>query len=83
MYNTQVAVIKKANADKYKDLKSMAGAAIAAEGGSAGEALVKNDAALAGGLKSVAAQNDAILEVLSGTSEVAIVDMTLAKALIK
>jgi ABC-type amino acid transport substrate-binding protein len=83
MYNTQVAVIKKANAEKYKDLKSMAGVAIVAEGGSAGEALVKNDAALAGGLKSVAAQNDAILEVLSGTSEVAIVDMTLAKALIK
>lgn len=83
MYNTQVAVIKKANADKYKDLNSMAGASIAAEGGSAGEALVKGNASLAGGLKAVTAQNDAILEVLSGTSDVAIVDMTLAKALIQ
>lgn len=83
MYNTQVAVIKKANADKYPNLDSMAGASIAVEGGSAGEALVKSNAALAGGLKAVSAQNDALLEVLSGTSDVAIVDLTLAKALIQ
>lgn len=83
MYNTQVAVIKKSNADKYKDLSSMAGASIAAEGGSAGESLIKGNAALAGGLKAVSSQNDAILEVLSGTSDVAIVDMTLAKALLQ
>ena len=31
----------------------------------------------------VTAQTDAILEVLSGTSDAAIVDLTLAKALIK
>ena len=83
MYNTQVAVIKKANADKYKTLADLAGVSIAAEGGSAGEAVVKADASIASGLKSVTAQTDALLEVLSGASEAAIVDLTLAKALIK
>ena len=82
MYNMQVAVVKKDNADKYKDIDSMAGLNIAAEAGSAGETVIKQNAKLAGGLKSVAAQTDALLEVLAGTSEVAIVDYILAKALI-
>ena len=83
MYNTQVAVIKKANADKYKALADLAGVSIAAEGGSAGEKVIKDNASLKDGLKSVTAQTDALLEVLSGASEAAIVDLTLAKALIK
>jgi len=83
MYNTQVAVIKKDMADTYKDLASLAGKKLAAEGGSAGETVIKENATLAGGLKAVTAQTDAILEVLSGTSDAAIVDLTLAKALIK
>ena len=83
MYNTQVAVIKKANADKYTDIASIAGVSIVAEGGSAGEGVALGNAALATGYKSVDAQTDAILQVLSGASEVAIVDLTLAKALIK
>ena len=83
MFNTQVAVVKKADADKYKTLEDLAGLKIAAESGSAGEAVIKENAALAGGLKSLAAQTDAMLEVLSGSSQVAIVDLTLAKALIK
>ena len=83
MYNTQVAVIKKANADKYTDIASIAGVSIAAEGGSAGEKVALDNASLATGYKSVTAQTDAILQVLSGASEVAIVDLTLAKALIK
>ena len=83
MYNTQVAVIKKANANKYTSLESLAGVKIAAEGGSAGEAIIAENDALKDGLTSVAAQTDALLEVLSGASEAAIVDLTLAKALIK
>ena len=83
MYNTQVAVIKKENADKYKDLASLAGASIAVESGSAGETVIAENAALAAGLKPVTAQVDALMEVASGASEVAVVDMTLAKALIK
>lgn len=83
MYNTQVAVIKKSNADKYKDLASLAGVSIAAESGSAGEKVIKENDSLKDGLKAVAGQTDALLEVLAGASEAAIVDMTLAKALIK
>ena len=83
MFNTQVAVIKKDMADTYTDLASLAGKTIAAEGGSAGESVILGDAAVKDGLRSVNAQTDAILEVLSGTSDAAIVDMTLAKALIK
>ena len=83
MYNTQVAVIHKKNADKYKTLEDLAGAKIAAEAGSAGEKTVVAIDSLKDGVKGVSAQTDALLEVLSGASDVAIVDMTLAKALIK
>ena len=83
MYNTQVAVIKKDMAETYKDIASLAGKNLAAEGGSAGETVIKENPALAGGLRTVTAQTDAILEVMSGTSDAAIVDLTLAKALIK
>ncbi len=83
MYNTQVAVIKKANADKYKTLSDLQGVSIAAEAGSAGEGVILSIDSLKGGLKGVTAQTDALLEVLSGASEAAIVDLTLAKALIK
>jgi polar amino acid transport system substrate-binding protein len=82
MYNTQVAVIKKADAEKYKKLEDLQGASIAAEGGSAGESVINSVDALKSGLKSVTAQSDALLEVLSGASDAAIVDLTLAKALI-
>jgi len=83
MYNTQVAVVKKENVDKYKAIADFAGLNIAAEGGSAGEKVIQENDLLKGGLKSVSAQTDALLEVLSGASEAAIVDLTLAKALIK
>jgi len=82
MYNTQVAVIRKADADKYKAIADLAGVKIAAEGGSAGESVINGNDSLKGGLKSVTAQTDALLEVLSGASDAAIVDLTLAKALI-
>lgn len=83
MYNMQVAVVKKANVDKYKTINDLAGVSIAAEGGSAGAKVIEGNEALKGGFKSVSAQTDALLEVLSGASEAAIVDNTLAKALIK
>jgi polar amino acid transport system substrate-binding protein len=82
MYNTQVAVIKKANADKYQTIADFAGASIAVEGGSAGETVANENDALNDNVKAVTAQTDALLEVLSGTSDAAIVDVTLAKALI-
>ena len=83
MYNTQVAVIKKANAEKYKSLADLQGVSIAAEAGSAGEGVILAIESLKSGYKGVTAQTDALLEVLSGASEAAIVDLTLAKALIE
>jgi len=55
---------------------------IAAEGGSAGETVILANDTLKDGLKTVTAQTDALLEVLSGASDAAVVDLTLAKALI-
>ena len=83
MYNTQVAVVKKDKADSYKTIADLAGKSIAAESGSAGEKVINDNASLKNGLKGVTAQTDALLEVLSGASDAAIVDLTLAKALIK
>ncbi len=83
MYNTQVAVVKKTDVDKYKTIDDLQGIDIAAEGGSAGEKVITDNAKLKDGFKSVTAQTDALLEVMSGASEAAIVDLTLAKALIK
>ena len=83
MENRQVGVILKKNASKYTDVNSMAGVKIAAEAGSAGESFIKANSSLVGGLVSVTAQSDAFLEVMSGKSEVAIVDYMMAKALIE
>lgn len=83
MYNTQVAVILKDNAEKYKTIADLAGVSIAAEGGSAGAGVITGNDLLKDGFKDVQAQTDALLEVMSGASEAAIVDLTLAKALIK
>jgi ABC-type amino acid transport substrate-binding protein len=83
MENRQVAVVLKTNAEKYSTLEKMAGVSIAAESGSAGETFIKDNATIASGLKSVTAQSDAILEVMSGKSEVAVVDYMMAKALIE
>ena len=84
MYNKQVAVVKKANASLYTagSLASFAGKTIAAEDGSAGASVVAANAAVADGLKPVSGQTDALLEVLSGASDAAVVDLLLAKALI-
>lgn len=83
MYNTQVAVVKKSDVDKYKTIADFAGLSIAAEGGSAGAKVIQENSLLKDGLKTVIGQTDALLEVLSGASKAAIVDLTLAKALIE
>ncbi len=83
MYNTQVAVVKKADVDKYKSIADFAGKTLAAEEGSAGAAVITGNDTLKDGYKGVTAQTDALLQVLSGASDAAVVDLTLAKALIK
>lgn len=83
MENRQVAVVLKKNATKYSSIEKMAGKRIAAEGGSAGESFIKGNESLKGGLVTVSGQSDAFLEVMSGKSDVAIVDYMMARALIE
>jgi len=79
--NRQVILIKKDNAEKYTDTKSMAGASVAYEGGSAGETAASADETLKD-CKQVScdAQKDAVLEVKAGTADIGIVDYTLARS---
>ncbi len=83
MENRQVAVVLKKNVDKYSDVDKMGGLRIAAEMGSAGESFIKANASLSGGLVQVDAQSDAFLEVMSGKSDVAVVDYMMARALLE
>lgn len=83
MENRQVAVVLKKNADKYSGIDKMSGVRIAAESGSAGEKFITSNSSLSEGLVQVGSQSDAFLEVMSGKSEVAIVDYMMARALIE
>ena len=81
--NEQVVVINKANAEKYKSLEDMDGIKVCAESGSAGESAIEADAHLSTGTYlGVSAQKDALLEVKAGTCDAAVLDLTLAKAVI-
>ena len=81
--NEQVVVINKANADKYKSLADMQGIKVCAESGSAGESAIEADANLStGSYLGCSAQKDALLEVKAGTCDAAVLDLTLAKAVI-
>ncbi|MDE5990875.1 MAG: transporter substrate-binding domain-containing protein [Clostridia bacterium] len=77
MNNKQVAVIRKADKDKYNSLENIMNAAFVFEGGSTGETAAKlyefkNATAVTGG------QIDAMTEIKAGTSDIAIVDSVLA-----
>ena len=81
--NMQVVVIKTDNADTYKDTASLKDKTIVAEAGSAGENVIKEDENLSqANYISVTRQVDALLEVKAGTSDAAVLDWTLAKAMI-
>lgn len=76
--NAQVAVVKKGStltADGVKNAK------IAVENGSAG-ATVAEETIKATNINKVTAMVDALNEVLAGTSEVAIVDITMAQSIV-
>ena len=78
--NKQVIIVKKDNASKYTDTKSMAGATIAFESGSAGDDAANADETLKDcKLVGCDAQKDAVLEVKAGTADIGIVDYTLAR----
>lgn len=76
MNNRQVAVIRKADENKYTSEDDIAGASFAFEGGSAGQ-----DVAEERGYKNTVALNaqiDALTEIKAGTSDIAILDSVLA-----
>ena len=81
--NRQVAIIRKADAEKYTTTESMAGANMIAENGSAGQTAIESDATLSQNpFVAAAAQKDALLEVKAGTSDVAVLDYIMAKAVV-
>lgn len=79
--NMQVCVINVANKDKYTSLQDMADAKIVAEAGSAGAAAVEGAEELKNAiLTTLTAQRDTLLELKSGTADVAVIDGVMAKA---
>jgi polar amino acid transport system substrate-binding protein len=78
--NEQVVVVRAADAGKYTDAASLAGAKIVAEAESAGESTV---AAYADGAEytAVPSQASALLEIKAGTADAAVIDSTMAEAM--
>ncbi len=81
--NKQVVVIRKADAEKYTDTASLAAARLVAEVASAGETAIADDENLAKATyTAVTKQTDALLEVKSSTADAAVLDYTLANAMV-
>lgn len=81
--NKQVVVIRKADIDKYKDTASLKNARLVAEVASAGESAIADDENLSqANYTAVTKQTDALLEVKSNTADAAVLDYTLANAMV-
>ncbi len=81
--NKQVVVIRKADAAKYTDTASLANARLVAEVASAGETAIADDENLSKATyTAVTKQTDALLEVKSNTADAAVLDYTLANAMV-
>ncbi len=78
--NAQVVVMDKSKADAYKTAEDMKELKFVAEAGSAGEAAIK-DNGLDTNYTEVAAQSDALLEVMSGSADACVIDITMANAM--
>ena len=84
MENQQVVVCKQSDAASYADIASLAGKSIAVESGSAGEKVVNEAEELKNAsvtLNGFEAQKDTLIEVKTGASNIAIIDITMAKAM--
>lgn len=81
--NRQVVVVRAADRDKYATIADLANAtSIAFEKGSAADSLISENASLENVTKNgFTAQRDTLLEVKSGRSDVAVLDITLAKSM--
>ena len=80
--NRQIAVVKAENAANYSTVESLASANLVAEISSAGEGAIMSNEALAANYTAVAKQADALMEVKSGTADVAVLDYVMARAMI-
>ena len=79
--NMQVAVIQSSNASTIYDVDTVKAAQIAVERGSAGDT-VATETLNAGSLNRVDSQLNALLEVEAGTSDVALIDYTMAYSVV-
>ncbi|HRL03801.1 MAG TPA: transporter substrate-binding domain-containing protein, partial [Gemmiger formicilis] len=79
--NAQVVVMK-ADAD-YSSTADLVGKTIVAEAGSAGESAISEDESLSqADYVSKSVQTDCLMEVAAGTADAAVLDLTLATAMI-
>ena len=79
--NAQVVVVKEGTA--YTSTADLAGKTVVAEAGSAGEAAIQGDESLAkADYVSKSVQTDCLMEVAAGTADAAVLDLTLANAMI-
>ena len=79
--NAQVVAVKEGTA--YTSTADLAGKTVVAEAGSAGEAAIQGDENLAkADYVSKSVQTDCLMEVAAGTADAAVLDLTLANAMI-
>ena len=79
--NAQVVVVKEGT--DYTSTADLAGKTVVAEAGSAGETAIAEDAGLAqADYISKSVQTDCLMEVAAGTADAAVLDLTLATAMI-
>ena len=79
--NAQVVVVKEGT--DYTSTADLAGKTVVAEAGSAGETAIAEDAGLAqADYISKSVQTDCLMEVAAGTADAAILDLTLASAMV-
>jgi len=81
--NAQVVVVKDGTGTAYTSTADLAGKTVVAEAGSAGEAAIQGDENLAkADYVSKSVQTDCLMEVAAGTADAAVLDLTLANAMI-
>ena len=79
--NAQVVVVK--DGTDYSSTADLVGKTVVAEAGSAGEAAIEGDENLAqADYVSKSVQTDCLMEVAAGTADAAVLDLTLASAMI-
>ena len=79
MLNQQCIVVKKSNLASYTSEADLVGKTAAVEGGSAGADYAKKAVGTDGNLVEFPAQNSTFMEVKTGKSDLAVVDILLAK----